>query len=317
MKTKTDGFFRKITAIFVFVMVAIVRLLTWSLCDRVASFIGLNAMRVRNKRLQIPIVFYTHQSTGKNLVFIGAIHMAPAGYFARLQRLLCDFSDQGYKIFYEGGPKEISEKGKNNRQYFVPEGWTEVADIRHQGNVMTHKRQWKDIDISYKKYRKMLLNRGFTIHKIGKNNTPQKSNFSRALVKRDINKFYKTLILEIIISRCLMPKILISERLKNEVVLDYRDQKIIHKVAKNSNKNITLLWGVGHLPGVEKGLLAMGYRKQKTEWVDAFIFEKYSFRDMLKDLNEEMKEKISQTFIMPYVSHMADKFESKNDKNER
>lgn len=318
MKRANQGFLHKSIMLFSALILFALKLLLSPICVRIINLTGLKTMRIKNKRFQMPIVFYRNQFTGRKLAFIGTLHIASAGYFLELQQRLDDFSGRGYKIFYEGGPEEKSAKKsekKSGRR--LPEGWAETSSIRHQDDILIHRNHWEDIDISREKFESMLRKRGFVIRRINKNPELQNQHFSRAIVRREINKFYKILMFETVAYRYLTSKIFPFERLKREIIIEYRDQKIVHRVAKSLNENIVLLWGAGHIRGVEKSLIAMGYKIQKTEWVDAFVFEKYSFWNMLKDLNKEMREKISETYIMPYVANIIGKFESKNDSNER
>jgi hypothetical protein len=57
-----------------------------------------------------------------------------------------------------------------------------------------------------------------------------------------------------------------AARRVDDVLVGERNQLLL--AALPSDKDVVLVWGAGHLPGLAAGLRAAGYRRQATEWVN-------------------------------------------------
>jgi hypothetical protein len=124
------------------------------------KIIGIKALRVRNGKLQTPVVFYEHPVTKRRIVFIGTMHYAEPCYFKRLQKLIGILEDQGYNVLYEE-VKKLRKEEKNiltqkeqrilvqlQSLFAMMKVLPSLMSLQYQSQGIAYKQNWINTDIT-------------------------------------------------------------------------------------------------------------------------------------------------------------------------
>lgn len=234
------------------------------------------ALRVRRRTLQVPVVRFEHQRTGRTVTVAGVVHIAPASYYRQLNAILAKLEAAGALICYEHvAPAEDTEwsaVGPAER-----DGWNagvvrnremSQAACRYlgwvmQGEAMAYSESWRNVDMTEAEF----VQRGGAQVMGGQDMPVGDLLGDRPDDQQDVL---------IGIGAALLIRLVSLDRYRllwhvagmdlKRLIVDDRNERALAGLP--SDQDSVLIWGSEHLPGLAAGLQQAGYRRQASAWLN-------------------------------------------------
>lgn len=250
------------------------------LISRVINYIGTNTVRVRNGRVQTPVVTFEHPQTKRRVVFVGTMHSGLASYYRELQSIIETHSDS--IVLYEGGPPGWSKRLEDLTPAEVEAiYWCRRDTIRktynalrmglvYQQDGITYRDTWISNDLPPLETIRLELEYGLS----------PKDSMARIVKSRRLENmflvnmptiFYILPLIKYKIKK-VRDRFHIAETVRNEVAL-----KGIF--AHSTDKDIVTIWGAKHIDGFGKGLRAAGFREIARTWHTCYVNQRFPFKE--------------------------------------
>jgi len=237
-------------------------------------------LRARRRMLQTPVVRFAHPGTGRTVTVVGTVHIAPAGYYRRLNAILARLEAAGALVFYEwiGSAAEtdwsaasdterdardaaIAYSQDNTKAACRYLGWTRQQD------ALAYAASWRNLDITDLELIQRLG---------GQAVLDQREGFEamfegRSHDQRDVLTG---------VGAAVMLRLVAFDRYQllwrlagaaapgvSRTVIDDRNKTVLDSLP--SDRDCVLIWGLTHLPGLAAGLRQAGYRRQVGAWLNA------------------------------------------------
>lgn len=252
---------------------------------RATRHIPLSFLRFRNGSIQTPVVHFKHKETGRELLFVGTMHVGEKEYYGEVLRIINE--RPSYKVLYETvrpmseeDKDSLNEKERNvlrligSFKKFQKE-LCRCLSIVDQSSMIPTKDSWVNSDISMRELIYLLAKHDV---KLGVDESKidwffENGNQARWVLAGALRNIVP---LGIIVG--LASLIIPSFRIENEIILNFRNDIAIEHIRRIANDDIVLTWGAAHLPGIANGLKTLGYREVKKEWLSAYKDRKYFLR---------------------------------------
>jgi hypothetical protein len=233
------------------------------------------ALRVDRARVRTAVWSLIHPETGRNVTLVGTMHIGDPGYFGQLSAVLDRLADAGAEVQVEGishAPGEVVSEWERERldeadAWADPETTGAAVDalqLQPQGTRLGLPRGARNIDMTYvellrhvgwEEYRRLLA--------------PQPDT-GRALhlnpVVRAAMRF------QLRHSRALLRLTSLRPRARRvtQVILGARNQVAFAGAMEAlRTRDVVLVWGTDHLPGLARLFAGAGYRPGHEAWFDA------------------------------------------------
>lgn len=244
-------------------------------------------MKTSKKELLMPVEYY-EDDNGREVIMIGMMHVADRSFYDDVRDILDHHPD--HKVLFEG----VGDLTEAERSALTPEklkieasfsaakrlyGLFAVAlNLASQSDMLKPDPRWINADISMfeliQRYNGELIDCDADTEKIFRNGpaTPLVRWFAEKALMGG-GKWWRRWLSKGNIA------------MDGHVLLDERNQIAIAKIAEViPQHDIITTWGEAHLPGIRKGLEAMGFRRVCLRYLVAYRARGYSLWAALKGL---------------------------------
>ncbi len=226
-----------------------------------------------------------NRETGSTIGFVGMIHAGNQEYYDDIAEYLRGAEKRGSVVHYEGVKKAV--EGDE-----LPEEWVEeaaeafgqalpadliirhVRDAKKQREALAYQDHWQNHDVSMHE----------VVQRLGSEVVSEFVKDAGSISKAEsefgpekFGKFLRKVLLALPTLAPLKDLLKLGDRRMHDVIVTYRNEVALRavrrQIAAEPGRDITLLWGAGHGPGVIKGLERLGYRKLGTTWLNALTVE--------------------------------------------
>ncbi len=238
--------------------------------------------RVVDGVFQTPLCEFDHPATGSSIGFAGMVHIGDPQYFDVVEDYVTRREVAGSLVHYERmmppTAEELVESGLDpalvERFGTGVEGTFNFLGkrlgLRFQLDSMQYGEAWENHDIPRLELMRLLGAKGverFT--EKGEKLVDLEDKIGSDLTLKIMSGTLRHISLVSMLSK-LSPK----NRREDRIVTDRRNEvallAIDEALRREPERDITLLWGAMHLPGIGKGLRQRGYKLNSTQWLNAF-----------------------------------------------
>lgn len=254
-------------------------------------------LRNLNGKSQTAIVLYEEPNTARRIVIITTIHLAEEPYFERLQKVIDQLSNQGYRILYEG----VRPLSPEERKTLTPKEktvWSDFAylfktidalgivlGLQHQKKGLSYPASWVRTDVNLLDLIRVCAERDASPISGRKVKTSVfKDETNRLLTRWLFNKLLGQLIFLEVANYALE---LSSRKIREakKIIVDFRNQHAIQEITKDSyQRNVVYICGASHLKGIDKHLRKLGFQEIKRRWLTAYHVRNYPLGEVLRAL---------------------------------
>lgn len=229
--------------------------------------------------IETPVLTYEHSESQSRIDLFGAVHIAEAEYYKTMQEKVGERAAAGAAVQFEmvrvGSDVDISNASRLTlwKMGQIAHGLGTLFELVkgldsrliHQRDGLNYHEDWENVDTTHVDIARrfsirgvvklrlvsLLLSEGLDIE-----NEDFKRAFFSALGK-SLGGSSET------------GSSLLGSKKDNAVIVDYRNRIALEGVDEKLDEapggDIALIWGAGHIPGLEAGLLGRGYRKVEEE----------------------------------------------------
>jgi hypothetical protein len=236
--------------------------------------------RVHDGMYQTPLCEFEHPQTGSNIGVVGVIHLGEQSYFDTVSDYILDREDAGAQVHYEGlkpASKVESVKFKaeakqaeamanslNTMHYVI----AEALGVQSQGESIDYASSWQNHDIGRVELVRLLGAKGVSrLTQLGDRAEKLEAALSPELLAATLRAAFR-------FTPIFIPMGIVLRRHERKILVDHRNEialaGIDDTLSEEPDRDIALLWGAGHLPGIGKGLQQRGYRLTDRSWLSAF-----------------------------------------------
>lgn len=249
----------------------------------------------KEAKLQTAIAHFVRDSDGKTVDLIAVIHVADMGYYDVLDNRMIEYDAVLYEMM--GGPYNKAVEEAAQAEGSPLEGLSLVHGViqsllklEYQKDGIDYmRRNFVHADVDWEKYQSLSAERNQTIMtwfarviKLAESENlpgiPKDENESRvvlgsllgSVINGDAPALKRTLApilseAEMMITRLEGEEgtVLVTER--NKVAFE-----ALREQMRFGKRKLAVFYGGGHMPDMEKRLIALGFRKDKTEWLTAW-----------------------------------------------
>jgi hypothetical protein len=236
-------------------------------------------LRVRRRVAQTPVVRYGNRKTGRTVTLVAIFHLGTNAYFNELNDIIAGLAAAGTLICYEGiRPAAETEWAAAADQERAVRGLSMTAEVRgrsaacrylgwvEQGAALKYSPSWRNVDMTDLEVVRQAQPHNIREQSAGLDtlfagNTPEQLGVlmgsGLALLLRLLSVDYFDL-LHRLSTRASGD----AYRHVDRVIVDERNRGALARLP--SDADAVLLWGSGHLPGLDAGLKKAGYRRRST-----------------------------------------------------
>lgn len=256
-------------------------------CDRSWS-------RLKGDEYQTPVVVYRHPKTRRMVVIIGMIHVGERRYYEDVLRTIEAKSDfrvlfEQVRGLHEIEPASLSESELGVLRFFAfAKRFQNLActttGLVKQGDALPIAPSWINTDmIARDLVRKLAQVRHlrkpmpvYDWHELEKTDHRGRLRPLFDWVLINLYALFALGDLVRIFGRSAMHNILVKER----------DAIALAGIAEHvQHANVCATWGVAHLPGIDRGLRALGFIQHSRAWLTVFRMPASSSGDVLESLD--------------------------------
>ena len=233
------------------------------------------ALRVDRRRVKTAVWSLIHQETGRTVTLVGTMHIGDPGYFGQLSAVLDRLAGAGAEVQVEGishAPGEVVSEWERER-LDEADAWgnpettgaaMDVLQLQSQGTRLGLPQGARNIDmthvellrrVGWEEYQRLLA--------------PQ-ANVGRAL---HLNLVVRAAIrFQLRHSRGLLHLTSLRPRAHRvtQVIVGARNQvAFAGAIEALRTRDVVLVWGTDHLPGLARLFAGAGYRPRHEAWFDA------------------------------------------------
>jgi hypothetical protein len=255
----------------------------------------MSEIRIRQGMLQTPICEFEQPQTGNGIGFIGMVHIGDYAYYDSVAGYIRYREQTGSIVHYEG----VRPTGPTSTETALPSPELEkglllmdsinalcylMADANgnvRQKEALNYSEAWENHDMRLEEL----------VRRLGKKSVERYIEIDKNIqdLRKDIDEKSLQMALQIVMRGAFraMPllsaynafrypdekRVIIDQR--NDIALAAVDQSLV----QSPSQAVTMLWGVGHLPGIKKGLQQRGYQQTSEYWLNAFSV---AFSDLKK-----------------------------------
>ncbi len=284
----------------------------WKLYCWIVNLFGTDSMRIKDKNLETPVVFYQHPVTRRMIVFIAMTHIGEKSYYSRVQEIINSLT--GYIVLFEGtgklSPEEESSLSDKERSLKVQidsmfeaiEEFSKILFLQHQKQGLSYDTSWINTDFTTYKILQELAKENFNFFKPERNvdRLFEDKKYHR-LIRWMVNTMFTNFVALALLSA---PIRLISrkKRINEKIILDDRNVEAISGISKYIQQgDVISIWGAGHMKGISKWIKENGFLEVRREWIIAYRNRNYNLWKSVRllallDQNErtldQLKERI-------------------------
>lgn len=230
--------------------------------------------------LATPLYEFEHAHTDSTLSLVGTIHIGTSTYYEDIQAYAQDRQAAGSAVHYElvnkaddaalkaAGP-EVADSVialRNFGDFFT--AICDKLDLVHQTDGITYADSWENHDANELELAQLLG--AEAVRKLVQAN---ESLTQLSDSRPDFTAKFLKAVLRTLPVMCLTQDMLPRSQAKRTLV-DYRNTIALKAVARtladDPDRDITMIWGAGHVPGLRKGLERQGYQARRVRWLGAF-----------------------------------------------
>lgn len=237
--------------------------------------------------LKTPIVrFLPKQGDSPTVDLVGAVHIADKSYFEQLNGLFKAYDAVLFELVAAEGtqvPKDREKRGAPSPVTSVQQGMKSMLDLSFQLDCIDYSAaNFIHADMSPEEFSRSMKDRGESFSQmffrmLGQNMAMQgrttRSNVSvlSLLFSRDRNVHLKRMLAEQFDD--LDGQMELFDGPDGSTIITERNKKAFEVLArelKTGKKRLAVFYGAGHLPDMERRLLADGYRRDTERWITAW-----------------------------------------------
>lgn len=239
-------------------------------------------IRRRSDTLETPIYQMDNRRTKSRISLVGMIHIGQQGYYDRIAEHVETTEQTGSVVHYE-----MVKKSENagDVEPWIEEFQTTLSSgigripietmVKYLGcekqlDALTYHPHWQNHDISIQELIRRAGPESMKKMVDGiKKFKDREEEMGEEATGRMIRKVFG---LMPVLSRVNNYLELGDQHLKS-VIIDHRNdvalQAVRSQITDEPSRDITMLWGAAHLPGIKSGLEQMGYRRSSKKWLAA------------------------------------------------
>ncbi|GAA2617176.1 hypothetical protein [Paractinoplanes durhamensis] len=231
-------------------------------------------VRVRRRRLQTAVRRYLHPGTGRTITVIGTYHLAKPAYWQDLREVIDKLEANGAVVHCEGSTKshpddDVTDEERQIVDQLVRAGTLERRRIKALGwtgqvEGLGYPDSWRVVDLSTAEIVRRLgpaLGRHAAAHKMRGMDWPDidRAGFNKLRLKI-------TFLFRFMAADNLVIKASNGSGPSDDVIVKARDQHALAEAA-GADQDLVMIWGLAHLPGLDAGLIALGFeRSGPLQW---------------------------------------------------
>lgn len=218
--------------------------------------------------LHVPVVDFVNTDTNQKVSFLGCIHIGDNGFYRTLEHIIAQSPNT--LVLCEGTRETFTDQEKIDKHPY-----TLIAKLIGVVTQFTMHYQptWEFNDHEEK------LSQLSRIFKILQKKNKDGKTFEEVIKelkpesKKKIGRLLATLILNMTFLKIItsFKKKKWRDKVIEHVIINMRNEYAIkHVDTKKDHPHLILLWGAGHLPGMEKLLRERGFKRTYSKWIPAF-----------------------------------------------
>jgi len=251
---------------------------------------GSDVSRTRGGVLQTPVRHFEHSETGRKVTLVGAIHIGKQSYYEQMQGLIDQAADDDYTILYEGvgqvDKQDVAKMPlpqqvvvKQMQQMMSLMAWMSEhcfeENVVYQKQGLSYPKSWIRTDLELSDVAQLMSEAGITMVPEGKNGAdlsiPKDILLEAVGIIRTIVGTAITLLPGIHRVNGWLSVFSKKRRARNHIIISLRDDVAAAGILQHAaESDVVSIWGAAHLPGIESRLVAEGYQRKSTMWLDAF-----------------------------------------------
>ncbi len=246
----------------------------------------MQSVRVRNNIFETPIYEFDHDTTASRVHFVGMVHVGQQNYYSAVSDYVSGTEAEGSVVHYEmikrPSPEEAAAYPEVVEQAGLLDGLGVLAEVISkstnavkQKEALQYQPHWQNHDISAVELTRLAGPE--SIQRLSDNIKQLKeteSDLDPELFSKLVRGMFRIMPLVIPVNN------LFGDKKLRSVVVDHRNdvavQAVADQIEAEPDRNITMLWGAAHAPGISKGLERLGYNRTSRRWLGALSLTKPS-----------------------------------------
>jgi len=244
--------------------------------------------RRKGRELQSPIVTYRQPKTGRQVVVYGMIHLGEDAYYNAVKNDLAARAD--YHVLHEGSAitKATYKKLSRAEREWWHNHWEKVKlkalqlsalGLRLQPLAMPRQPHWEPCDLSLKGL--IRLSMAFNVDLINISNFKMNAALASLSTAGCLDKLRQ----------------LFRPSAEHKAIIMDRDRIVGDRIEQLVPlTDVAVIYGAGHLPGIQKRLKRLGFRRERVQWLTC-----YRIKDTLEALLCEPFAPVLATQLMANI----------------
>ena len=255
--------------------------------DGAGDFLRFNDTGGVGSRIETAIADYTRVNDGTKVSLIGAIHVGDASYYETLSKDFERYEALLYELVLED-PSDLSANDSDSAVSFFQRGMKDMLGLEFQLDAIDYtKENFVHADMDADTFRREQRKKGESLLSFmlssmmagmkqqaeGKGAQLSPLHLLAAFASEDRSLTLKYLLAREFDSMDYMMDELDGEQGGGTVLLSGRNKVAIRVLREQiglGNKHLGIFYGAAHLPDLERRLLKMGFRHDKTNWLVAW-----------------------------------------------
>lgn len=258
----------------------------WRLFAWAVNVIGVKGARVKDGKLQTPIITYAHPHSNSKIVFVSMIHVGEAQYFEQVRDKIDSLT--GYTVQYEKlkpltGDEEAKLTAREEAVVDQVQAFMQLTmnlvglmSLRHQRDALVPGQNWKNADMSLYDFVRTFASENLTFFKSNKRiETLGNDEAGKAAHRWFIDVLFKRLPAIGVLIR-ILGMLSRNRRRALNIILEKRNDIAVRAILSDAQHgNVCTIWGGMHLNGIERKLKDAGFREVHREWLTTYHIRNY------------------------------------------